>query len=127
MFQLTREEYDSLTSQLATLKRGRGEHRKYLPYLFTEQGVAMLSGILHSGRASRVNIEIMRAFVRLRQILASNAQLARKLDALERKYDAQFKVAFDAIRKLMKPPEPNKRKIGFLVKESTARYGWRSQ
>jgi len=100
MFQLTREEHDSLRSQIATLKGRRGEHRKYLPYVFTEQGVAMLSGILNSERAIRVNIEIMRAFVRLRQILASNAQLARKLDALEKKYDAQFKLVFDAIRQL---------------------------
>jgi len=83
----------------------------------------MLSGILHSERAIRVNIEIMRAFVRLRQMLASNAQLARKLDALEKKYDAQFKLVFDAIRQLMTPPEPNRRKIGFLVKEKAARYG----
>jgi len=83
----------------------------------------MLSGILHSERAIRVNIEIMRAFVRLRQILASNAQLARKLDALEKKYDAQFKLVFDVIRQLMTPPEPNRRKIGFLVKEKAARYG----
>ncbi len=65
----------------------------------------------------------MRAFVRLRQLLASNAQLARKLDALEKKYDAQFRVVFQAIRELMTPPEPNKRKIGFLVKEKAARYG----
>ena len=123
MFQLTREEHDSLRSQIATLKGRRGEHRKYLPYVFTEQGVAMLSGILNSERAIRVNIEIMRAFVRLRQILASNAQLARKLDALEKKYDAQFKLVFDVIRQLMTPPEPNRRKIGFLVKEKAARYG----
>jgi hypothetical protein len=83
----------------------------------------MLSSVLRSKRAIRVNIEIMRAFVGLRQILASNAQLARKLDALEKKYDAQFKVMFDAIRQLMTPPEPNKRKVGFLVKERSARYG----
>ena len=83
----------------------------------------MLSGILHSERAIRVNIEIMRAFVRLRQMLASNAPLARKLDALEKKYDAQFKLVFEAIRQLMTPSEPNRRKIGFLVKEKAARYG----
>jgi hypothetical protein len=83
----------------------------------------MLSTVLNSERAIPVNIEIMRAFVRLRQILASNAELARKMDALERKYDAQFKVVFDAIRQLMTPPEPNKRKIGFLVKERAERYG----
>jgi hypothetical protein len=114
MFQLTAEESDSLRSQNVTLKVGRGQHRKYLPFAFTEQGVAMLSSVLRSKRAVRVNIEIMRAFVRLRQMLASNAELARKLDALERKYDAQFKVVFDAIRQLMTPPERKKKKIGFL-------------
>ena len=82
----------------------------------------MLSSVLRSKRAVRVNIEIMRAFVRLRQMLASNAQLARKLEALEKKYDAQFKVVFDAIRQLMMAPEPSKRKIGFLVKEPASRY-----
>ena len=83
----------------------------------------MLSSVLNSRRAIQVNIEIMRAFVRLRQMLASNTQLARKLAELEKKYDAQFKVVFDAIRQLMTPPEPNKRKIGFLVKERAPRYG----
>jgi hypothetical protein len=120
MFELSKEEYDALRSQFGTLKRG--EHSKYLPYAFTEQGVAMLSSVLRSTRAVKVKIEIMRTFVRLRQILASNAQLARKLDALEKKYDTQFKVVFDAIRQLMAPPEPKKRKIGFLVKERAARY-----
>jgi hypothetical protein len=124
MFQLTSEEIESLRSQLATSKQGRGG-RRYAPYAFTEQGVAMLSTVLNSERAIRVNIEIMRAFVRLRQILASNAQLARRLDALEKKYDAQFKVVFDAIRHMMAPPEPSKRKIGFLAKERVARYGKR--
>jgi hypothetical protein len=120
MFELSKEEYDALRSQFGTLKRG--EHSKYLPYAFTEQGVAMLSSVLRSARAVQVNVEIMRTFVRLRQILASNAQLARKLDTLEKKYDAQFKVVFDAIRELMRPSEPKKRKIGFLVKERAARY-----
>jgi hypothetical protein len=82
----------------------------------------MLSSVLNSRRAIQVNIEIMRAFVRLRQMLASNAQLARKLADLEKKYDTQFKVVFDAIRQLMTPPEPKKRKIGFLVEEKAARY-----
>lgn len=114
MFQLTAEEVALLRSQFVTLKTGRGQHRKYLPYAFTEQGVAMLSSVLRSERAILVNIEIVRAFVRLRQMLASNAELARKLEALERKYDAQFKVVFDAIRELMTPPEPKrKRPIGF--------------
>ena len=83
----------------------------------------MLSGVLHSKRAIQVNVEIMRTFVRLRQLLATNTQLARKLEALEKKYDAQFKVVFDAIRQLMSPPEPKKRKIGFLAKERAAKYG----
>jgi hypothetical protein len=78
-----------------------------MPYAFTEQGVAMLSSVLRSKRAIQVNIEIMRAFVRLRQMLASHADLARKLDALEKKYDTQFKVIFDAIRDLMKPTDRN--------------------
>ena len=115
MFQLTAKEAEFLRSQTVTLKKtGRGRHRKYLPYAFTEQGVAMLSSVLRSNRAVSVNIEIMRAFVRLRRMLASNAELSRKLAALERKYDAQFKVVFDAIRELMAPPEPaRKRPIGF--------------
>jgi hypothetical protein len=82
----------------------------------------MLSSVLNSERAVKVNIEIMRAFVRLRRILASNVDLARKLDALEKKYDAQFKVVFEAIRELMRPPEPKKRPIGFLVEEAKVPY-----
>lgn len=114
MFQLTAEEVEVLRSRFVTLKAGRGHHRKYLPYVFTEQGVAMLSSVLRSEQAIQVNIEIMRAFVKLRRLLATNAELARKLAALESKYDAQFKVVFDAIRELMKPPEPgSKRPIGF--------------
>ena len=120
MFELSKREYDSLRRQLGTLKRG--EHSKYLPYAFTEQGVAMLSTVLKSQRAVRVIIEIMRAFVRLRQLLATHKDLARTLEALERKYDAQFKMVFDAIRQLMTPPEPKKRKIGFLVRERAAKY-----
>jgi hypothetical protein len=114
MFQLSPDEVDRLRSQNAILKTGdRGEHRKYLPYAFTEQGVAMLSGVLRSPRAVQVNVEIMRAFVRLRQMLQQNTELARKLAALEKKYDAQFKVVFDAIRELMTPPTQSKRRIGF--------------
>jgi len=115
MFQLTVEEAAVLRSQIVTLKTGSGRHRKYLPYAFTEQGVAMLSSVLRSERAVRVNIEIMRAFVQLRQLLSSHTDLARKLEALEKKYDAQFKIVFDAIRELMTPPEPARKKpIGFL-------------
>ena len=113
MFQLTAEESARLRSQIVTLKSGRGQHRKYLPYAFTEQGVAMLSSVLRSKRAVMVNIEIMRAFVRLRQILGAHADLARKLAALERKYDSQFKAVFDAIRELMTTPPAKKRPIGF--------------
>jgi hypothetical protein len=82
----------------------------------------MLSSVLNSKRAIQVNIEIMRAFVRLRQILASNKELAKRLDELEQKYDAQFKVVFDAIRELMRPPETKKRPIGFLVEEAKVPY-----
>lgn len=123
MFQLAVEENTALRSQIVTLKGGRGQHRKYLPYVFTEQGVAMLSSVLRSKRAIQVNVEIMRAFVRLRRMLASNEELARKLAVLEKKYDAQFKVVFDAIRELMAPPTPKRRRIGFLVSERMAKYG----
>jgi hypothetical protein len=122
MFQLTAEEVGSLRSQFATSKQGRGG-RRYAPLVFTEQGIAMLSTVLNSERAIQVNIEIMRAFVRLREMIATHKELARKLEALEKRYDAQFRVVFDAIRELMTPPEPKKRKIGFLVKERAARYG----
>jgi hypothetical protein len=113
MFQLTTAEHAALRSQLGTSKTGRGG-RRYRPYAFTEHGVAMLSAVLHSPRAVQVSIEIVRAFVRLRAMLAAHTDLARKLGALERKYDAQFKVVFDAIRELMAPP-PRKprRQIGF--------------
>ena len=111
MFQLTAEEVDRLRSQFVTSSSWGG--RRYLPYAFTEQGVAMLSSVLRSQRAVQVNIEIMRAFVRPRQMLQQNADLARKLAQLEKKYDAQFRAVFDAIRELMKPPEKTKRRIGF--------------
>jgi hypothetical protein len=111
IFELTKVETERLRCQSGTSKRGG---RRYRPYAFTEQGVAMLSSVLHSERAVRVNIEIMRAFVQLRQMLSSHADLARKLEALENKYDAQFKVVFDAIRELMTPPAPPKRRIGFV-------------
>jgi hypothetical protein len=113
MFQLSAEESAPLRSQIVTLKVGRGLHRKYLPFVFTEQGVAMLSSVLRSPRAVQVNIEIMRAFVRLHQMLQQNAGLARKLAALEKKYDTQFKVVFDAIRGLMAPAGPRRKRIGF--------------
>lgn len=123
MLQLTKEEYDSLRSHFATLEKGRGKHRKYPPLAFTEQGVAMLSSVLTSERAIEVNIAIMRAFVRLREILATHKDLARKLEELEKKYDKQFAIVFEAIRQLMTPPEPPpKRRIGFGVEEPKIAY-----
>ena len=113
MFQLSAAEFRSLKSQIVT--SSWGGLRRAAPYAFTEQGVAMLSSVLHSKRAVKVNIEIMRTFVRLRQMLASHADLARKLDTLERKYDGQFKVVFDTIRELARPPEPKRRQIGFRI------------
>jgi len=111
MFQLTKQEVNNLRSRIVTSSWGG---RRYPPFAFTEHGVAMLSSVLHSKRAIQVNVEIMRSFVRLRQMLTGNVELARKLAALEKKYDSQFKVVFDAIRALMKPPEPKKkRSIGF--------------
>jgi hypothetical protein len=127
MFQLTRQEVATLRSQIVTLDVGRGRYPKYLPYAFTEQGVAMLSSVLHSPRAVKVNIEIMRAFVQLRQLLATHADLARKLEELEQKYDAQFKVVFEAIRQLMTPVETPRKQIGFQVRERGAVYRVRTK
>jgi len=115
MIRLTEEENNSLRSHFATLKRG--QHKKYLPYAFTEQGVAMLSSILNSERAIQVNIAIMRAFIKLREIMATHKDLARKIDEMERKYDHQFKVVFDAIRQFLIPPEKPKKRIGFYKEE----------
>jgi len=112
MFQVTEEEFAGLRSQFVTSKKGRGG-RRYLPYVFTEQGVAMLSGVLNSDRAVQVNIAIMRAFVRMREAMASNWELAQHLNALEKTYDAHFRVVFDAIRALMEPPKTPRRRIGF--------------
>ncbi len=115
MFQLNNQEVANLRSQFVTSSSSHGG-RRYPPYAFTEQGVAMLSSVLNSERAVKVNIEIMRAFVNLRRMLTSNAELARKLETLEKKYDAQFKIVFDAIRQLMTPPDPKRRQIGFRGK-----------
>jgi hypothetical protein len=122
MFQLSKDEFENLRCHFGTSSQWGG--RRYPPYAFTEQGVAMLSSVLKSRRAVQVNIEIMRAFVRLRQILASNKELAKRLDDLEKKYDSQFRVVFDAIRQLMTPPEsqPPKRRIGFMVEEPRVSY-----
>lgn len=112
MFQLNPEEFANLKSQIVISSWGGA--RRAAPYAFTEQGVSMLSSVLRSDRAIQVNIEIMRTFVRLRQMLASNAELSRKLASLEKKYDIQFKAVFDAIRELMAPIESGKKRpIGF--------------
>jgi hypothetical protein len=120
MFQLNNQETEILLSQFAI------PSRKHLggfnPYVFTEQGVAMLSTVLKSERAIQVNIAIMRAFVQLRKLIATHKDLAAKLEELEKKYDAQFKVVFDAIRQLMTTPEYPKKEIGFRVKETAAKY-----
>jgi ORF6N domain len=124
MFQLSKEEHDSLRFQFGTLKRGR--HSKYRPCVFTQEGVAMLSGVLRSPRATRVNIGIMRAFVRLRQTLLLHKELAHTLAALERKienHDESIRTLFEAIRQLMAPPEaPTRKEIGFHIKEDSVPY-----
>ncbi len=121
MYSLSEEEFSNLKSQIVTSSWGGSRRAK--PYAFTEQGVAMLSSVLRSQQAVKVNIEIMRAFVRLRQMLSANTDLERRLDALESRYDEQFKVVFDAIRALMEPPEKPRKKIGFGVKEKKDSYG----
>ena len=115
MFRLTEEESAALRSQFVTLKTGRGQHRKYRPYAFTEQGVAMLSSVLHSERAIQVNIAIMRTFVQLREMISSNKRLARRLNELEKKYDGQFRIVFEAIRELMAEPDSKVKRIGFKI------------
>ena len=120
MFQLTKEESDILRSQSGSSSWGG---RRYAPYVFTEQGVAMLSSVLRSKRAVEVNVQIMRAFVQLRKFLSSQEQFRRKLSALERKlteHDAHFKTVFEAIRQLMAPVAPGeKRQIGFVRGKKT--------
>ena len=126
MFQLNRAEYANLKSQIVTSSWGGA--RRATPYAFTEQGVAMLSSVLRSPRAVLVNIAIMRAFVKLREILATHRDLARSLEEMENRYDAQFKVVFDAIRELMTPPEKPRRRIGFSAPDGpeTSANGQRS-
>jgi len=123
MFQLSAEEAEDLIFQIGRSK-GRGG-RRHRPYAFTEQGIAMLSSILNSDRAIRVNIAIMRAFVKLRQMLETNSELARKFSELERrvgKHDRDIAAILEAIRQLMTPPDKPRRKIGFHVRENAARY-----
>ncbi|UCD34255.1 MAG: ORF6N domain-containing protein [Nitrospiraceae bacterium] len=112
MFQLNQEEVAELSrSQIVILKRG--QNIKYFPYAFTENGVAMLSSVLNSERAITVNIQIMRTFTKIREMLIRHKDLTKRLDKLEKRYDAQFKIVFDAIRQLMAPPDTKKKKIGF--------------
>ncbi len=127
MFQVTSEEAEVLRCQTGISKPGRGG-RRYLPYVFTEQGVAMLSSVLNSKRAIDVNIAIMRAFVQLRKMITSNNKLARKLAELEQhleSHDEQIQAIFEAIRQLMTPPAKPRKNIGFVVKEKQAAYGRR--
>jgi ORF6N domain len=123
MFQLSAGETEDLLFQIGRSK-GRGG-RRHRPYAFTEQGIAMLSSILNSDRAIKVNIAIMRAFVKLRQLLETNRELARKFSELERrvgKHDQEIAAILEAIRQLMTPPEKPRREIGFHVRERTGRY-----
>jgi phage regulator Rha-like protein len=128
-FQLSQQEFDSLRSQFATLKAGRGRHAKYLPYAFTEHGALMAANVLNSRRAIEASVFVVRAFVRLREVLATHKHLARKLEELERKAEAlaakhdalatsthaQFKEVIEALRALMNPPAPRTRPIGFVT------------
>ncbi len=116
MFQLNEVEFRSLRSQIVTLEKGRGRYPKHRPYAFTEQGVAMLSAVLKSNRAVHVSIGIIRVFVKLRQMVSNDQQLARRVDELEKKYDGQFQIVFRAIRELIgSGVVPPKRRIGFRV------------
>ena len=115
MFQLTKEELRNLICQLGTSSWGG---TRKLPYAFTEQGVAMLSGVLHSKRAVQVNIQIMRAFIQLKRMLLTNADLRRKIEEMERKYDKQFAIVFQTIKQLLEPlPVKEKRIIGFRAQD----------
>jgi len=115
MYQLTEKEFTFLRSQFATSKRGG---RRYPPYAFTEQGIAMLSSVLHIQRAIKVNIAIMRAFVKLRELLLTNKEFTRKLQKMEAKYDKQFRIVFEVLQQLMEPPNKPRKEIGFKGNES---------
>ena len=112
MFELSNEETQSLRSHFGTLERG--QFSKFLPYVFTEQGVSMLSSVLNSKRAVMVNIEIMRTFARLRELISGHKDLQKKIDDMEKKYDGHFKVVFDALKKLLSPPEQYLNVKGFI-------------
>ena len=128
MFQLAQEEWDALRSQIATLKTGRGQHRKYLPFAFTEHGAIMAATVLNSPRAVEVSIYVVRAFVQLRELLTGHKELAKRLDQLEARMerklitqDQAIAGILDAIRQLMaSPPIPKKRPIGFITPQDKA-------
>ena len=120
MFELTVKEKQEVVANCVHLKQLK--FSPYLPYAFTEHGSLMLANVLNSPRAVHVSMQIVRTFVRLRQMLTSNMELSRKLEALEKKYDSQFKVVFEAIRQLLQPPEKPKRSIGFKIEEQVATY-----
>lgn len=115
MFRLNNQEVTRLRSQIATSKMGRGG-RRYRPYAFTEHGAVMLANILSSKVAVDASIQVVRAFIRLRELAITHADLARRIDRMEENYDAKFKIVFDAIRRLIAPPARKQRKIGFLLK-----------
>jgi len=119
MFELTKDEFNNLRSQIVTSSWGGA---RYLPMVFTEQGVAMLSSVLKSNRAIHVNIQIMRAFTQLRKMLSTHKDLKRKIESMEKKYDEQFQIVFEAIKQLIETDEKPKKKIGFTVKEKQKAY-----
>ena len=121
MFELSKEESDSLRSQIVTLKRGR--HAKYLPFAFTEQGVAMLSAVLNSSRAIEVNIEIMRTFTRIRRMISVSEDLKQEIEDLRGQTDERFRIVFEVLDQLLSPGAKTKKEIGFTVKEQMQRYG----
>ena len=113
MFTLTPGEHESLRFQSGMLKRG--QHSKYPPHVFTEQGVAMLSSILNSKRAIKVNVQIMRTFIKIREMISKHKDLHRKIDELEKKFDRQFQVVFASLRKILEKPEDNNTRVkGFI-------------
>ena len=120
MFELTKKEDNDLRCQFGTLKRG--QHSKYLPMAFTEQGVAMLSSVLNSKRAIQVNIQIMRAFTQLRQMLSTHEDLKKNIEEMEKKYDQQFQIVFEAIKQLLETESKPRKKIGFALKEKQRAY-----
>ena len=120
MFEITKDEFENLRSQIVTSSWGG---TRFLPMAFTEQGVAMLSSVLNSSRAIHVNIQIMRTFTQLRQMLSTHADLRKKIEAMEKKYDQQFQVVFEAIKQLLETEAKPRKKIGFTVKEKQKAYG----